>query len=205
MILIWDRFNANDAFTLDGATAYASNDDLLSVSFDGSKPGWGFSRDLVDLSDWDGASESTKVQPVISAVKKMADHHDVFVSYARKDAKIAQKLCSHLGKVHWSVWWDAALKAGETFRGVIDAKLSQVSSLVVLWTTESINSHWVLDEATVGRDRGVLIPVLLEDVKIPTGFGQIHTIRCFRQSPADLERLCDEITSRMRQKRLDEK
>src|SRR5262249_27978795 len=101
LILIWDKYNASDPFTLDGATGFLRAGDLVSVSFDGSRPSFGFSRDLIDLSEWDGNPESAVVQPLILSLKKILDQHDIFVSYARADIVIAQRICAHLGSLNW--------------------------------------------------------------------------------------------------------
>ena len=45
-------------------------------------------------------------------------------------------------------------------------------SVLVIWTSNSVKSSHVIDEASRAS---VLIPVKLDDVDIPLGFGSIHT------------------------------
>jgi hypothetical protein len=74
----------------------------------------------------------------------------------------------------WSVWWDWQIPAGKTFDHVIAEALASARCVVVLWSGESINSNWVREEAEEGRKRGILIPVLIDNVIPPFGFGRIH-------------------------------
>ena len=67
LLLIWDVFNSNDAFTLDGATASMQSKNLLSITFDGARPPFGFSRNLIDLSAWE--SEPQTKAELAQAVK----------------------------------------------------------------------------------------------------------------------------------------
>jgi formylglycine-generating enzyme required for sulfatase activity len=41
---------------------------------------------------------------------------------------------------------------------------------IVLWSKTSVSSDWVKTEASEGKQRGILIPVLIDDVKIPLAF-----------------------------------
>jgi hypothetical protein len=99
---------------------------------------------------------------------------DIFISYAREDRPKAKQLAEVLETQGWAVWWDIAIPAGKKFGEVIAEKLSQADAIVVLWSAISVKKDWVLDEALVGKKRGVLIPVFIEPTDPPLGFGQIH-------------------------------
>jgi hypothetical protein len=47
----------------------------------------------------------------------------------------------------------------------------------VLWSRRSVESDWVKEEAEEGVRRGILIPVLIEDVEIPLGFRRKQAAR----------------------------
>ena len=49
--------------------------------------------------------------------------------------------------------------------------------MVVVWSRDSVASSWVREEADEGRKRGVLIPVLIDEVSPPLGFGRIQAAR----------------------------
>ena len=100
---------------------------------------------------------------------------DIFLSYAREDRDRAEKLAHALESRGWSVWWDRRIQAGHSFAEVIETQLEAARCVVVLWTEHSINSNWVQNEASEGDHRTVLIPVRLDDVRIPLGFRHLQT------------------------------
>jgi len=105
---------------------------------------------------------------------------DVFLSYAREDAAHAEWAFRVLSSRGWSVWFDREMVGGERWRTEIDEVLDDVGCVVVFWSAASIASHWVLDEAGEGMERGVLVPALLEDVAIPIGFREVQAIDLVR-------------------------
>jgi hypothetical protein len=104
------------------------------------------------------------------------DIHDVFVSYSRKDKDFVRGLVKTLEQAGCKVWWDTALAPGETFSPVIQRALESARCVVVVWSKTSIDSAWVNDEAGVGRQRKVLVPVRIEGVEPPLGFRQVHDV-----------------------------
>ena len=46
--------------------------------------------------------------------------------------------------------------------------------IVVMWSPNSVKSHWVIDEAEYARDNRKFIPNLIDHVKPPLGFRQFH-------------------------------
>lgn len=49
--------------------------------------------------------------------------------------------------------------------------------MVVLWSKESVKSKWVETEASEGERRGILVPVLIDDVLPPLAFRMIETAK----------------------------
>ena len=90
---------------------------------------------------------------------------DIFLSYARKDLERIQPLVQALENRGWTVWWDMTLLPGDQFTTVIDQELAAARCVVVVWSTASVHSRWVRAEATEGADRGILIPVLIDEVR----------------------------------------
>jgi formylglycine-generating enzyme required for sulfatase activity len=101
---------------------------------------------------------------------------DIFISYAREDCPRAEAIAEALEGHGWSVWWDWNIPAGKTFRQVIQEHLDKARCVIVLWSARSAVSEWVIDEATEGRKRRVLVPVLIENVEPPLGFRQTQTV-----------------------------
>lgn len=96
---------------------------------------------------------------------------DVFLSYASQDRLRIKPLAEALESRGFSVWWDRALGAGEDYAAVITRELRAAKAVVVVWTDASASSTFVRDEAGRARDEGRLIPVMLDQVEIPLGFG----------------------------------
>jgi hypothetical protein len=100
---------------------------------------------------------------------------DVLISYASEDRERAGKLASALSAHGWSVWWDRKIIAGQAFDIVIERELENAKSVVVLWSKHSIESEWVKNEASVAAERGILVPALIDEVKLPLEFRRKQT------------------------------
>ena len=100
----------------------------------------------------------------------------VFFSYSRADQKRARPVIRVLEDAGFAVWWDGLLGGGERFAHATADALDRAQAVVVLWSSTSVDSHWVHDEATAGRDRGRLVPLSLDGSAPPLGFRQFQTI-----------------------------
>ena len=100
----------------------------------------------------------------------------LFFSYSRSDQKAALPLIRALEQHGHAVWWDGLLEGGDNFLPTTQAALEKADAVVVLWSKTSIDSHWVRDEATVGRDRRRLVPLSLDGSLPPLGFRQFQVI-----------------------------
>lgn len=99
---------------------------------------------------------------------------DIFLSYTERDRDKARRVAAVLGAAGWSVWWDRRIPAGDTWRSVLERALEDMRCMVVLWSTRSIESEWVYEEASEGRRQGKLVPVMIENVRPPAGFREIQ-------------------------------
>jgi TIR domain/PDZ domain len=100
---------------------------------------------------------------------------DIFISYKREDTLHAQRLAAALTQLGFEVWYDFELLSGDRYRRVIRQIIDQCHVAIVLWSGRSIESDFVVDEASYGKSQGKLCPVLIEPVEIPFGFGSVHT------------------------------
>jgi hypothetical protein len=98
----------------------------------------------------------------------------IFISYAHEDQERVRPLVSVLMAQGLSVWWDEEIPTATRWRSVIRKKLDQADCVVVVWSRNSVASDFVLDEAQEGLDRRILVPVLIDKVRIPHGFGQVQ-------------------------------
>lgn len=102
---------------------------------------------------------------------------DVFISYARADRDAVKALAAALEGYGYSVWWDRMLVGGSRFRSVILEQLNLARAVLVVWSKDSVKSHFVEDEAERARQVNKLIPVLSKNfdvASIPLGFGGYH-------------------------------
>jgi TolB-like protein len=100
----------------------------------------------------------------------------VFFSYSREDQARAIPIIGLIQDAGFATWWDGMLEGGERFSRSTEEALDRAKAVVVLWSKTSAQSHWVHDEATRGRDRGILIPLSLDGTEPPLGFGQFQVI-----------------------------
>src|SRR5262245_8400762 len=103
---------------------------------------------------------------------------EIFVSYKREDEKQVGRLVRALEGAGLSVWWDRGLPGGESWRSQIQTALDAAKCVIVAWTRESVGpaGDFVCDEAGQATRRSVLVPVMLERVDPPLGFGEIQAI-----------------------------
>jgi hypothetical protein len=124
---------------------------------------------------------------------------DVFISYASEDRDRAGRLASALSALGWSVWWDRRIIAGQSFDQVIERELETAKSVVVLWSKHSIVSEWVKNEAAVASERGVLVPAVIDSVKLPLEFRRRQTAELIgwrgESSDGGFQALCEGIAT----------
>lgn len=122
---------------------------------------------------------------------------DVFVSYARYDRPRVEPLVRLLESRGWSVWWDKALAPGDRFERLIDTEIQSARCVVAVWTEHSVDSDWVQAEAGDGLDRGILIPVMMDPVRIPIAFRRMDAATLLgwpkQRSKAEIERFLNAV------------
>ena len=109
---------------------------------------------------------------------------DVFVSYKAED-RISDPangfedrvgpLVSGLTNEGLDVWAMTRLRGGARFIREVNAQLAAARCIVVVWSARSIESDWVLEEATEGLERLCLVPLRIDSVKLLVPFGTIQT------------------------------
>lgn len=99
---------------------------------------------------------------------------DVFLSYARASAVQAAAIATQLRTSGFSVWFDENLPAHRSYSEVIEEQLDSASAVLVLWSTEAVQSQWVRSEANRARESGRLVQARLDDARLPMPFDQIQ-------------------------------
>jgi hypothetical protein len=103
---------------------------------------------------------------------------DIFISYKHEDEARVVRLVRALESTGLSGWWDRGLAGGENWRSQIQNALNAARCVIVVWTRDSVGpaGDFVRDEAGQAKRRGVLVPVMLDKVDPPLGFGEIQAI-----------------------------
>ena len=109
---------------------------------------------------------------------------DIFVSYKAEDRTRVAPLVRALESDGFSVWWDAHIGGGDEWRETIQEQLESARCVVVVWSKRSCGPEgdFVRDEATRAKRRGVYVPVLIDKVEPPLGFGESQILPLHRWS-----------------------
>ena len=103
---------------------------------------------------------------------------DIFVSYKAEDRRRVQPLVAALEAQGLSVWWDAQIGGGDEWRRSIEQQLDGAKCVLVVWSKRSTGpeGRFVRDEASRGMERGVYLPVRIDNVRLPLGFGETQAL-----------------------------
>lgn len=103
---------------------------------------------------------------------------DVFVSYKAEDKRRVRPLVEALEADGYSVWWDEQIGGGAAWRQAIEAELNAAKCVIVAWSKRSVGPEgtFVQDEATRAQQRHVYVPVLIDKVHLPLGFGEMQAL-----------------------------
>lgn len=118
-----------------------------------------------------GEDETAMASEVSGGTRRTA-----FLSYTRDERPRALEIITVLERQGIDVWWDGLLAGGDRFAETTEHALETCDAVVVLWSEKSLQSHWVRDEATRGRDRGCMVSISLDGSEPPLGFRQIQYI-----------------------------
>jgi TolB-like protein len=100
---------------------------------------------------------------------------DIFLSYNREDQAAARRFAEAFKAQGLDVWWDSALRSGETYDQVTEKALREAKAVVVLWSKKSVQSNWVRAEASIGQEHKHLAPVKIEACDLPVMFRLVQT------------------------------
>ena len=108
---------------------------------------------------------------------------DVFISYKQRMRPKVALIARALEALGVSVWFDAELRAGKSFGAVINSELSKAACVIVCWTPDAFAAEdgseisWVEGEATIARERKVIVPIMLERTPLKAPWNMFHTER----------------------------
>jgi serine/threonine-protein kinase len=101
---------------------------------------------------------------------------DIFVSYKAEDRQRVRPLVDALETDGFSVWWDPQITAGSEWREDIQTQLDSASCVIVVWSRRSVGRHgrFVRDEAARAQRNGTYLPIRIDRVEPPLGFGEVQ-------------------------------
>ena len=100
---------------------------------------------------------------------------DIFISYASEDREWVKNVAESLEATGCTVWWDRAIRAGQDYQRVIENALNEASCVIVVWSVHSVDSQWVRAEANVARERGLLVPISMDQAEPSLIFRHLQT------------------------------
>lgn len=100
----------------------------------------------------------------------------VFLSYSHTDQARVRMLADALEQAGIHVWWDTLIEGGAEFAKSVEVALERCDAVIVAWSRVSVESNWVRDEASQGRDLRKLVPVSLDGTMPPLGFRQFLSV-----------------------------
>ena len=128
---------------------------------------------------------------------------EVFISYSSKDRQFAVALKQHLTDLGVSCWIDQeGIGAGEDWTDKIGMALRQVYVLVLVYSSNSINSENVQDELAMAAKRKLaIVPVRIEDIE-PSAFFEMRLARynwidIFDMQQSRLKEIAESIKTRV--------
>jgi len=122
---------------------------------------------------------------------------ELFLSYAHQDIGQAETLAQLLEANGLTVWWDRRMVAGDKINDVIDEELEKAKGIIVLWSRISVKSDWVRGEALTAQQLGKLIPIKIEDCKLPIQYRGIHTPEVYK-GKGELQKLAKILSDKFR-------
>jgi hypothetical protein len=120
---------------------------------------------------------------------------ELFLSYSHQDIKFAETLAQLLEAAGLTVWWDRRMIAGDKINDVIDEQLEKAKAVIVLWSRLSVKSDWVRGEASTAHELQKLIPIKIEECKLPIQYRGIHTPEVYKNKD-ELQKLAKMLSNK---------
>jgi hypothetical protein len=99
---------------------------------------------------------------------------EIFISYARQDRAVAQRLAAVLEEQGWGVFWDRRIEPGAEWNDEIQGALREARCVLVLWSNAAKDSFWVRGEAALAYERDVYLPLCIDGALPPRLFAHVQ-------------------------------
>ncbi|MDA9581114.1 TIR domain-containing protein [Luminiphilus sp.] len=118
---------------------------------------------------------------------------DIFISYSSRDRAFIAPMVQYFENLGLDVWWDRHIDAGSAYARDIENALDAAKSVVVVWSRHSVKSDWVRAEANEGHTRGILVPVVIDDTRLPLLFRSLQGLPCRFGNESDFAQVASAI------------
>ncbi len=98
----------------------------------------------------------------------------MFISYARANTEMAQRIAEATRALGYGVWRDDELPAHRSYAEVIEERLKAAKAVVVVWSAAAAKSEWVQSEADLARGNHKLVQLTLDGTALPMPFDRIQ-------------------------------
>ena len=102
---------------------------------------------------------------------------DIYISYAKEDYEKVKLLANSLGSMEDNSGSplkisleEPVFHIGDNLSEIRFRAIHQADCIIVIWSEDSLKSEWVRKEATLGLEKGNLLPVLFQMVTPPKAF-----------------------------------
>jgi len=99
---------------------------------------------------------------------------DIFISHSYHNQDWVESLATALQAVGYTVWWQAYSETTNSARqrkASLQA-LQNARCVITVWSKQSVDSTWVLQETTLASRRHILLSVLMATVNPPLPFNE---------------------------------
>ncbi len=99
---------------------------------------------------------------------------DVFISYARENQDVAQRIAAAIAAEGYDVWWDDDIPPHVSYSELIAEKIGAAKAAIVIWSRAAAASEWVRAEADIARGARKLIQTSVDGTTPPLPFNLIQ-------------------------------
>lgn len=97
-----------------------------------------------------------------------------FISYSHLDRPVAKRFAGILDEFGLAHWWDDRIALSSRWNDELEQRMASATSVVVLWTPNSVDSDWVCHEAAIGLAASKLLQFRMMNAQLPEEFAHLQ-------------------------------